>query len=72
MKPQKKTPSKRKQAVSLLSIIFGACKEIYRLLRIVLITFVITLLIVSSLYLVKMATGSTNNMHFKTSVEFSI
>ena len=72
MKPQKKTPSKRKQAVSLLSIIFGACKEIYRLLKMLMVTFVITLLIISSLYLVKVATGNTNNMHFKTYLEFSI
>ena len=72
MKPQKKASSKRKQAVSLLSIIFGACKEIYRLLKIVLITFVITLLIVTSLYLVKVATGNTSNIRFKASVEFSI
>ena len=72
MKPQKKTSSKRRQVVSLLSIVFGVCKEIYRLLKIVLITFVITLLVASSLYLVKVATGSINNMHFKANVEFSI
>lgn len=72
MKPQKKTPSIRKQLTKLFSIIFGACKEIYRLLKIVLITFVITLLIVSSLYIVKIATGSTNNMQFKANLEFSI
>ena len=72
MKPQKKAPHRRNQAVSLLSIVFGACKEIYRLLKIVLITFVITLLIAASLYLVKTVSGSTNNMHFKANVEFSI
>lgn len=72
MKTKKKTSSKRKQAVSLLSIVFGGCKKIYRLLKIVLVTFVITLLIVSSLYLVKVATGSTNNIHFKANIEFSI
>ena len=72
MKPQKKASYRRNQAVSLASIVFGVCKEIYRLLKIVLITFVITLLIAASLYLVKTVSGSTNNMHFKANVEFSI
>ena len=72
MKTQKKTSSKRKQLSKLSSIVFGVSKEIYRLLKIVLITFVITLLIAASLYLVKTVSGSTNNMHFKANVEFSI
>ncbi len=72
MKTQKKTSSNRKQLSKLSSIIFGVSKEIYRLLKIVLITFVITLLIAASLYLVKTVSGSTNNMHFKANVEFSI
>lgn len=72
MKTQKKTSSKRKQLNKLSSIVFGVSKEIYRLLKIVLITFVITLLIAAGLYLVKTVSGSTNNMHFKANVEFSI
>ena len=56
----------------MLSIVFGACKEIYRLLKIVMITFVVTLLVISTLYLVKVSTGNTSNIHFKAGVEFSI
>lgn len=72
MKPKKKTSSKRKQVFNLLSIVFGACKEIYHLLKIVMITFVVTLLVISTLYLVKVSTGNTSNIHFKAGVEFSI
>lgn len=72
MKPKKKAPSKRKQLSKLFSIVFGVSKEIYRLLKIVMITFVVTLLVVSTLYLVKVGTGNTSNIHFKAGFEFSI
>ena len=72
MKPKKKAPSKRKQLSKLFSIVFGVSKEIYRLLKIVMITFVVTLLVISTLYLVKVDTGNTSNIHFKAGVEFTI